>query len=141
MKPSARHKARELAVQGIYSWQMTKNPAQQIELHLATTTDDMTKVDMAYFQELLRAVVDDFENLDTRIRPYLGRLPEELDPVEKAVLRLATYELLERPDVPAKVVVNEAIELAKSFGAEESHKFVNGVLDKAIRTLRKHEKI
>lgn len=140
MKPSARHKARELAVQGIYSWQMTKNPATQIELHLATTSD-MTKVDMAYFQELLRAVVNDFENLDTRIRPYLGRLPEELDPVEKAVLRLATYELLERPDVPAKVVINEAIELAKSFGAEESHKFVNGVLDKAIRTLRKHEKI
>lgn len=140
MKPSARHKARELAVQGIYSWQMTKNPAQQIELHLATTSD-MTKVDMAYFQELLRAVVNDYDTLDTRIRPYLGRLPEELDPVEKAVLRLATYELLERPDVPAKVVVNEAIELAKSFGAEESHKFVNGVLDKAIRTLRKHEKI
>ncbi|GGD57134.1 transcription antitermination factor NusB [Lacimicrobium alkaliphilum] len=140
MKPSARHKARELAVQGIYSWQMTKNPAQQIELHLATTSD-MTKVDMAYFQELLRAVVNDYDTLDSRIRPYLGRLPEELDPVEKAVLRLATYELLERPDVPAKVVVNEAIELAKSFGAEESHKFVNGVLDKAIRTLRKHEKI
>lgn len=140
MKPSARHKARELAVQGIYSWQMTKNPAQQIELHLATTSD-MTKVDMAYFQELLRAVVNDYDTLDTRIRPYLGRLPEELDPVEKAVLRLATYELLERPDVPAKVVINEAIELAKSFGAEESHKFVNGVLDKAIRTLRKHEKI
>lgn len=141
MKPSARHKARELAVQGIYSWQMTKNPAQQIELHLATTTDDMTKVDMGYFQELLRAVVNDYDTLDTRIRPYLGRLPEELDPVEKAVLRLATYELLERLDVPAKVVINEAIELAKSFGAEESHKFVNGVLDKAIRTLRKHEKI
>ncbi|ALS99211.1 transcription antitermination factor NusB [Lacimicrobium alkaliphilum] len=140
MKPSARHKARELAVQGVYSWQMTKNPAQQIELHLATTSD-MTKVDMAYFQELLRAVVNDYDTLDTRIRPYLGRLPEELDPVEKAVLRLATYELLERPDVPAKVVINEAIELAKSFGAEESHKFVNGVLDKAIRTLRKHEKI
>jgi transcription antitermination protein NusB len=140
VKPSARHKARELAVQGIYSWQMTKNPAQQIELHLATTSD-MTKVDMAYFQELLRAVVNDYDTLDTRIRPYLGRLPEELDPVEKAVLRLATYELLERPDVPAKVVINEAIELAKSFGAEESHKFVNGVLDKAIRTLRKHEKI
>ncbi|WP_088331626.1 transcription antitermination factor NusB [Lacimicrobium sp. SS2-24] len=140
MKPSARHKARELAVQGIYSWQMTKNSAQQIELHLATTSD-MTRVDMAYFQELLRAVVNDYDNLDTRIRPYLGRLPEELDPVEKAVLRLATYELLERPEIPAKVVINEAIELAKSFGAEESHKFVNGVLDKAIRTLRKHEKI
>ena len=77
--------------------------------------------------------------LDAKIKPYLGRLPEELDPVENAILRLATYELVERIDVPYKVVINEAIELAKSFGAEESHKFINGVLDKAIKTLRKHE--
>ncbi|GGO73701.1 transcription antitermination factor NusB [Bowmanella pacifica] len=138
MKPSARRKARELALQGIYSWQMSKNPAHHIELHLATT-NDMTKVDLAFFQELLRAVINDYDELDTKIRPYLGRLPEELDPVEKAILRLATYELVKRVDVPYKVVINEAIELAKAFGAEESHKFVNGVLDKAVRTLRKHE--
>ena len=73
------------------------------------------------------------------IKPYLGRLPEELDPIEKAILRLATLELTQRVDVPYKVVINEAIELAKSFGAEESHKFVNGVLDKAVKTLRRHE--
>src|SRR5690606_3139528 len=115
-----------------------KNPAHHIELHLATT-NDMTKVDLAFFQELLRAVINDYDELDTKIRPYLGRLPEELDPVEKAILRLATYELVKRVDVPYKVVINEAIELAKAFGAEESHKFVNGVLDKAVRTLRKHE--
>ncbi|MBN7818927.1 transcription antitermination factor NusB [Bowmanella sp. Y26] len=138
MKPSARRKARELALQGVYSWQMSKNPAHHIELHLATT-NDMTKVDLAFFQELLRAVINDYDELDTKIRPYLGRLPEELDPVEKAILRLATYELVKRVDVPYKVVINEAIELAKAFGAEESHKFVNGVLDKAVRTLRKHE--
>ena len=138
MKPASRRKARELALQGVYSWQMSKNPVEQIELHLATS-NDMSKVDMGFFQELLRAVVKDSARLDSSIRPYLGRLPEELDPVEKAILRLATYELLERIDVPYKVVINEAIELAKSFGAEESHKFVNGVLDKAVRTLRKHE--
>ena len=95
---------------------------------------------MTFFQELLRAVVNDCEELDKAIKPYLGLLPEELDPVEKAILRLSTYELLKREDIPYKVVINEAIELAKSFGADESHKFVNGVLDKAVRTLRKDER-
>jgi N utilization substance protein B len=139
MKPAGRRKARELAVQAIYSWQMTNNNVEQVELHIATT-NDMSKVDMAFFQELLREVVAGYEELDAVIKPYLGRLPEELDPIEKAILRIATYELKQRIDVPYKVVINEAIELAKTFGAEESHKFVNGVLDKAIKTLRKHER-
>ncbi|MEP4891026.1 MAG: transcription antitermination factor NusB [Aliiglaciecola sp.] len=138
MKPSARRKARELAVQAVYSWQMSNNPVEQIELGIATS-NNMEKVDMAYFQELLRNVVKDHESLDKTMKPYLGRLPEELDVVEKAILRIATYELTARIDVPYKVVINEAIELAKSFGADESHKFINGVLDKAIKTLRKHE--
>jgi N utilization substance protein B len=139
VKPAARRKARELAVQAVYSWQMTKNPLEQIELAMVTS-NEMAKVDTEYFLELLRAVVKNTAELDKKIKPYLGRLPEELDPVEKAILRLATYELISRMDVPKKVVINEAIELAKSFGAEESHKFVNGVLDKAIKTLRKDEK-
>lgn len=138
MKPSARRKARELAVQAVYSWQMSGNAVEQIEVSMATGTN-MAKVDMGYFQELLRAVVRDTEKLDLAIKPYLGRLPEELDPVEKAILRISCYELTARIDVPYKVVINEAIELAKSFGAEESHKFINGVLDKAVKTLRKHE--
>ena len=138
MKPAARRKARELAVQAVYSWQMTQNPVEQIELSIATS-NNMQKVDMGYFQELLRAAVKDTAALDAAIKPYLGRLPEELDVVEKAILRLATYELTARMDVPYKVVINEAIELAKSYGAEESHKFINGVLDKAVKTLRKDE--
>ena len=138
MKASARTKAREFAVQAVYSWQMSKNPVEQIELSIATS-NNMEKVDSSYFCELLRAVVKDVELLDTKIKPYLGRLPEELDPVEKAILRISTYELLSRIDVPYKVVINEAIELAKTFGAEESHKFINGVLDKAVKTLRKDE--
>jgi transcription antitermination protein NusB len=138
VKPKARHLARELAVQAVYSWQMSHNPVEQIELAIVTS-NDMTKVDMEYFLELLRCVVKDCADLDKKIKPYLGRLPEELDPVEKAILRIATYELVGRIDVPYKVVINEAIELAKTFGAEESHKFVNGVLDKAIKTLRKDE--
>lgn len=139
MKVSARHKARELALQGVYSWQMSKNEIEQVELSLATT-NDMSKVDMPYFQALLRGVANQSAALDAAIKPYLGRLPEELDPIEKAILRIATYELTERMDVPYKVVINEAIELAKAFGAEESHKFVNGSLDKAVRTLRKDER-
>lgn len=138
MKPSARRKARELAVQAVYSWQMTQNPVEQIELSIATS-NDMSKVDMSYFQDLLRSVVSDTQDIDAKIKPYLGRLPEELDVVEKAILRIACYELIAKLDVPYKVVINEAIELAKSFGAEESHKFINGVLDKAIKTLRKDE--
>lgn len=138
MKPAARRLAREHAVQAIYSWQLSKNPVSQIELHIATN-NDMSKVDTGYFQELVRAAIRDRDELDAAIKPYLGRLPEELDPVEKAILRLATYELKHRIDVPYKVVINEAIELAKAFGADESHKFVNGVLDKAIRKFRKDE--
>jgi N utilization substance protein B len=95
---------------------------------------------MDYFQALLRGVAQRTEELDVAIKPYLGRLPEELDPVEKAILRLSTLELLERFDTPFKVVINESIELAKTFGAEESHKFINGVLDKAVKTLRKGER-
>jgi len=139
VKVSARHKARELALQGIYSWQMSKNDIAQVELALATS-NDMQKVDMVYFQAILRGVVENVETLDTKIKPYLGRLPEELDPIEKAVLRIATYELTERMDVPYRVIINESIELAKSFGAEESHKFINGALDKAVKTLRQHER-
>ncbi len=78
--------------------------------------------------------------LDEQIKPFLGRLPEELDPIEKAILRLATFELVQCIETPYKVVINEAIELAKSFGAQDSHKFINGVLDKAVKTLRKHER-
>ncbi len=139
MKVSARHKARELALQGAYSWQMSNNAIDQVELALATS-NDMQKVDMAYFQALLRGIAHNASKLDETIKPYLGRLPEELDPIEKAILRLATFELTERMDVPYRVIINEAIELAKDFGAEESHKFVNGALDKAVKTLRQHER-
>ena len=139
MKPQARSKARELALQALYSWLMSGNNIKQIELNIATT-NDMKKVDMPYFQAILAGVSGDVDKIDTTIKPYLGRLPEELDPIEKSILRLATFELLERIDIPYKVIINEAIELAKSYGAEESHKFINGSLDKAVKTLRKHER-
>lgn len=139
MKVSARHKARELAMQAIYSWQMTGNSVEQIELSIATS-NDMQQVDMTFFQDILRTIMQNMEDLNASMKPYLGRLPEEIDPVEKAILLVATFELVHRIDVPYKVVINEAIELAKEFGAADSHKFVNGVLDKAVKTLRKDER-
>jgi N utilization substance protein B len=129
----------KLALQGVYSWQMSNNPVEQVELMLATS-NDMKKVDMTFFQSLLRGTVAGYDELDQAIKPYLGRLPEELDPIEQSILRIATYELTQCIETPYKVIINEAIELAKSFGAQDSHKFINGVLDKAVKTLRKHER-
>lgn len=139
MKVSSRRRARELALQAIYSWQMTGNSVSEIELSIATQ-NDMKKVDMGFFQEILRYVVEHAEELDDAYKLYVTDRPEfEIDPIEKAILRLATFELTQRIDVPYKVVINEAIELGKSFGAADSHKFINGVLDKAVRLLRKDE--
>jgi len=140
VKPAHRKQARILALQGLYAWLMSGNDIKQIELSLATT-NDMTKVDMEYLQSILAGVSADIEALDKLYKPYLGRLPEELDPIEKSIMRLATFELSQRIDTPFKVVINEAIELAKLFGAEESHKFINGALDKAVKSLRKIERI
>ena len=139
MKVSARHKARELAMQGVYSWQMTGNSVERIELAISTE-NDMKEVDVKFFQDILRTVMMRISELDSAMKPYLGRLPEEIDAVEKAILRVSAFELIHRVDVPYKVVINEAIELAKEFGAADSHKFVNGVLDKAVKTLRKDER-
>lgn len=139
MKPAHRKQARVLALQALYAWLMSGNDIKQIELSIATT-NDMTKVDLGYMQDLLNGVTADVQTLDKLYKPYLGRLPEELDPIEKSIMRLATVELTNRLDTPYKVVINEAIELAKTFGAEESHKFINGALDKAVKTLRKDER-
>jgi N utilization substance protein B len=139
VKPAHRKQARILALQALYAWLMSGNDIKQIELSIATT-NDMSKVDLAYMQDILTGVTADVQALDKLYKPYLGRLPEELDPIEKSIMRLATVELTNRLDTPYKVVINEAIELAKTFGAEESHKFINGALDKAVKTLRKDER-
>lgn len=139
MKIAGRKKARELAMQAIYSWQMTGNAVSEIELNIATQ-QDMNKVDMSFFQEALNYVASNAEELDEAYKIYVTDRPlADIDPIEKAILRLATFELTQRIDVPYKVVINEAIELGKEFGAADSHKFVNGVLDKAVRLLRKDE--
>ena len=136
MKPAARRRARECAVQAIYSWQLSGNDIADVELEFLSEQDTQG-VDIAYFRELLVGVAINAARLDKAMEPYLSRQLEELGQVEKAILRLAMFELSFREDVPYKVAINEAIELAKVFGADDSHKFVNGVLDKAAPTVRK----
>lgn len=135
MKPSARRKARELAVQAVYSWQISQNSVADIEVNFLTE-NAKRHFDIPYFQTLLKGVTSSVEGLDLAIKPHIDRPLEEIDHVEKAILRIAVFELSQQNDVPYKVVINEAIELAKAFAADDSHKFVNGVLDKAVKVLR-----
>lgn len=150
MKPAARRNARYFALQAIYSWQLTKHNVADIEQQFlsadryeeeAYQSEEprlrQPDTDVDYFRDLLSGVVLNHQELDSKMRPYLSRPLQDLDEMEHALLRLAMYELAKREDVPYKVVINEAIELAKRFGAEDSHKFVNGVLDKAVITVRK----
>ncbi|ATA24961.1 N utilization substance protein B [Brenneria goodwinii] len=139
MKPAARRRARECAVQALYSWQLSKNDIADIELQFLSE-QDVKDVDITYFRELLAGVATQAEKLDQLMAPFLSRQLDELGQVERAILRLAMFELSKRDDVPYKVAINEAIELAKVFGAEDSHKFVNGVLDKAAPSVRKGKK-
>ena len=132
MKPSERRKARHFAVQAIYQWQMTQDNVADIEEQFKLD-QDMKGVDLGYFRGLLFGVAGNINKLDSTFSPFLSRKLEDLDLVDKAILRLATFELLFRQDVPYRVVINEGIELAKAFAAEDSHKFVNGVLDKLVK--------
>lgn len=133
-KISPRRRARECAVQALYSWYVSQNPAETVELAFITD-QDMKGVDLPYFRKLFRQTVEHIDAVETTLRPYLDRDIGELDPIERAILRLAVYELQFEPDVPYKVAINEAIEVAKVFGADDSHKYVNGVLDKIAPAL------
>ena len=138
MKPSPRRKARELAVQAIYSWQLSQNSITEIEGNFLTD-NSARRFDIPYFQQLLRGVTASVSMIDEAISPHVDRPLDDVDHVEKAILRVAIYELNDCKDVPYRVVINEAIELAKAFAADDSHKFVNGVLDKAVKLIRPEE--
>lgn len=140
MKPAERRRARQFAVQAIYQWQITQTGVTQI-IEQFSVDQDMSKADVPYFKELLMGVVQRVASLDEKLSPYLSRKIEDVDMVDIAVLRLAMFELTYRTDVPHKVVLNEAIELAKDFATDESYKFVNGVLDKALRSLKLREEV
>ena len=138
MKGNARSRARRLAMQAIFEWQMTANNPQDI-IDQTRHDQSMKKVDDDYFAELVNQVSSKVKELDAHISPLLDRDLDEIDLVEKAILRLGTYELEHRMDVPFKVVINEAVELAKTFGAEQGHRFVNGIMDKLAENLRSIE--
>jgi len=138
----ARGKARRLAMQAIYQWQMTGDSVagikkQFIEEH--KLDDENKKIDGEYFSELLSGVSSSISTIDPLLEKYMSRLIESVDPVERAVLRLATYEFINRLDVPYKVVLNEAVNITKKFCAEKSHTFVNAVLDKVAKEIRSTE--
>lgn len=139
LNPSARRKARRFALQGLYEWHLSGNPSYEIEARYRVE-NAMHKVDLDYFHELLHKIPVEAEALDALFEPHLDRAFAALDPVELATLRIGTYELKHRLDVPYRVVINEGIELAKTFGASESHKYINGVLDKLAAELRKLER-
>ena len=134
-KAGDRRRARALAMQGLYQRHFSKSPISDIEAEFMVD-NDMSKVDIMYFRDLLRGVHREQAELDRLIEPFLDRPLKEVDPVELAIVRLGAYELKCRIDVPYKVVINEGIEMAKRFGGTEGHKFVNSVLDKLSRRLR-----
>ncbi len=132
---NARQLARQCAVQALYSWQLTNGDPFDIDAAFRIE-NDMDGVDVDYFRELLREIPRLREELDGHIIPLLARPLAEVDPVERAILRLGAYELKCRLDVPYRVAINEGVELAKRFGAEQGHRFVNGILDGMARELR-----
>ena len=139
VSPAARRKARHFAMQAIYQWQLSQAALNVIEAEFHTD-NDMNKVDTDYFRELLHGVPAHLSEIESTFAPFLQQRDlEELDPITRALLRLATYELQRRLDVPYKVVINEAVALAKKFGATDSHKFINGVLDKTAAIARQAE--
>ncbi|MBK1691585.1 transcription antitermination factor NusB [Ectothiorhodospira mobilis] len=131
----ARRHARRLAMQALYQWQLTGYPAREILTQYADDPE-MEKADWEYFRRLLLGVTAESAQLDAAIGPHLDRPMEQVDPVERALLRLAAYELHHCPEVPYKVVIHEAVALAKKYGAEQGHRFVNGVIDKVAAGLR-----
>lgn len=141
MKPAARRRARECAVQALYSWQISKNDIADVEYQFLSE-QDVKDVDVNYFRELLSGVASNADYLDGLMAPVLSRQLEELGQVERAILRVSIYELSKRQDVPYKVAINEGIELAKTFGAEDSHKLSTAywirLHRRCVRTVNNH---
>ncbi|HMV53891.1 MAG TPA: transcription antitermination factor NusB [Rhodocyclaceae bacterium] len=138
MSKSARRRAREFALQGIYQWLLSGNSVAVIEQHMSQVAA-FDKADGELFRALLRGAIGDAESLRTQLAPHLARSLEEVSPVEHALLLLAAHELKSHPETPYRVVINEAIELAKDYGGTDGHRFVNGVVDKLAADLRSVE--
>ena len=135
---NSRRRAREFALQAIYQWLVNESTAETLLAQLKEQKD-FPKADQALAEALLRGVVGNADALRQRITPFLDRPIKELSPVEHALLLLAAFELRDHAQTPYKVIINEAVELAKSFGGTDGHKYVNGVLDKLAAELRPAE--
>lgn len=138
VNPRDRRWARRLCLQALYQWEITHEDIAVIETQFLQD-ENIDRVDLAYFKELMSGVIEQLELIHSYIKRYVDRPVSEIDPIELSVLRISIYELLKRPDVPYKVIVNEALELAKAFGATDGYKFVNGILDKVAREVRRDE--
>jgi len=136
--PAARSRARRRALQAIYAWQISGNRIEHV-IDQFRQEQDMQVADLEYFEAMVRGVAARHEALDAAIVPHLDRDIDRVDPIERAVLRLGAWELKERIDVPYRVVINEALETTKRFGAEHGHTYVNGVLDKLAAEWRAAE--
>lgn len=135
---SPRHRARELVMQGVYQWRVSGTDASDIENHLQDEKN-LGRYDKVLYAKLLRGVISQQKELGALLTPHLDRSLDELSTVEYSVLLLAAFELSQQLDVPYKVVINEAVELAKTFGGTDGHKYVNGVLDKLAPNVREVE--
>ncbi|MDX1432573.1 MAG: transcription antitermination factor NusB [Gammaproteobacteria bacterium] len=131
----SRSRARRAAVQALYQWQMTGMEADEIAAQFEAEKS-LRDADLDYFLELLRGVPRTVVSLDEQLQPVLDRPVAQLDCVERAILRMGAYELANRRDVPWRVVINEAVDLARTFGAEQSHRYINGILDVLARRTR-----
>lgn len=131
----ARKKARVLAMQAIYQWQITGDDTHNLQAQFLSHADNQD-IDRDYFRKVVLGVTSGNDALDEAYKIFLDRDITEITPVELAILRLSSYELKECLETPYKVILNEAIELSKTFGADESHKYINGVLDKVAVSLR-----
>jgi N utilization substance protein B len=136
--PSARRRAREFVLQGLYQQQLSGNPASAIRAQVSEAAG-FARADEAYFDELWKGVTANYDDLVALVEPHLDRRAAQLSPIERAILVIGAWELKERLEIPCRVVINEAIELAKSYGGTDGHRFVNGVLDKLAASLRASE--
>jgi N utilization substance protein B len=133
-----RHRARQAAVQALYQWQLTEQSPEKIEDHFILDHETQG-MDLEYFHHLVQEIPLHSHELDDHLIPHLDREMDDVDPVERAILRLGAFEFEFHPEIPYKVVLNEAVELAKTFGAEHGHKYVNAILDKVASKLRAAE--
>jgi N utilization substance protein B len=135
----ARIRSRRSLVQAYYQWLITQQPVAEIIREFKIDRTELQKADIDYFERVLRGMIHSRDDLIRELQPFLDRPDSELDPVENAVLHLGSYELMYMQEIPCRVVINEAIDLARMFGAEQSYKYINGVLDKFAHKHRASE--